>query len=510
MKKFLILILSIITIAGSSCKKDFLNLDKNPNIPPTATNDVLLASSLRNTADIVNGGLNNYYTQYACWMGYASWSTGFQPNSQLESYIFTESDYDVWTPLYLNISNYSALKKQNSGANFIAIANIMIAYDFQALVDNYNNVPYSDAIQGRANLTPKYDKGSDIYDHLMKQLDSSIVLIQGAPKTDPLPVSGDIMFNGNMTSWIKLANTLKLKLAIRQSNLAVKAGALKTAVSATQALGYIDATNSAEVNPGYTNLDASGGQQSPVWLAYGFNQSGGGQNGNQTYQANSYAVNFFYSNFDTIRANTLYLVPDSGRVRGTPFGQTTPPSDAGGNPLAVSKFGSGILKSAAMNSKVLSASESLFLQAEGVASGLISGNASALYNAGITAAFEDILSDPKLSSPLATSQADALALKYYSQGSIAYPSGGTLETQKKAIIVQKWAALDLYGAFEAFNEFRRTGYPDNIPLSITPGANAPNQVTRIFYPFVEKSTNSINLKLEATVDIFKSKIFWAK
>lgn len=387
-----------------------------------------------------------------------------------------------------------------AGPYYDGIAKIMTAYNYEALVDNYNNVPYSKALFGTENLNPVYDSGSAIYDDLMKQLDAAIVEIKGAPADAANPGPADIMYSGAMTNWVKFANTLKLKLAVRQSNLTSKVAVLKAAVAATQALGYIDGTNDAQVNPGYTNIDSFDGQQSPIWLNYGFTQAGGGQTGNAIYQANTYAVNFYLNNKDTARCAQLYTAyytkADVNKLHpyfvSTFFGQRNPPA------ATVSKLGPGILKSASMNAQVLSSAEALFLQSEGVAEGLISGDPVALYNAGITADFLDI--------GLTAAQAAA----YYSQPAIAYPRGGTLEQQKKAIIVQKWAALDIYGAFESFNEYRRTGYPDNIPLSATPGANAPNQITRIFYPFVESATNATNLAAQGTINKFTSKIFWAK
>jgi len=150
---------------------------------------------------------------------------------------------------------------------------------------------------------------------------------------------------------------------------------------------------------------------------------------------------------------------------------------------------------------VMSAQESLFLQAEAAARGIISGDAGTLYNAGITASFEfDQVPD-----------ADNAAATYYGQTAIAYSTAaaGGLSAEVTAIITQKWAALNVFGALEAFNEERRTGIP-NVPTSIYQGANAPNQVTRVFYPFIEYSTNSTAVAAEGTIDKFSSKIFWAK
>ena len=499
MKKHISYLFLLLALTWSGCKKDYLELSTNPNLPVTATPGTLLSGALKVTADILNGNIksgnplattNANYTMYACWMGYLTWSTGYQPNVQLLQYAFTNADYDVWSRLYINLSNYDALTKSTTAPNYLAISKIMTAFNFQALVDNYNDVPYTQAFDGINNLNPKYDKGSDIYDDLLKQLDAAIVLIQQAPATALNPGTADIMYGGNMDNWIKFANTLKLRLAIRQSNVTTKAAALKTAIAATSTLKYIDETNPALVNPGYLNSDANSGQQSPLYLAYGISAAGSSQDYRSRYMANSYSVDF-YKNLNDPRLLKVYAKNGDSVIFSLPFG-------AVGSGKA-SRLGSGVLKGPGMSATIMSAAEALFLQSEGVARGLISGDAKALYNAGITASFND---------DLITSTATQTA--YLKQPAVAFPTGGTFEQQLKAIIVQKWAALNPYGAFEAYNEYRRTGYPDDIPLSVYPGTNAPNQVTRIYYPAIEYQTNGANVSAEPAVDIFTSKIFWAK
>lgn len=521
MRKYISVIFITLTIASSSCKKDYLELSTNPNTPSVAAPNLLLSGALRNTAGIVNGSTNltttGYYTQYEAWVGYLSQSTSYQPFVNLEQYAFTTSDYNVWTVLYSNLSNYQAIINANGGPNLTAIAKIMTAFDYQQLVDNYNNVPYTQALQGSNNLNPVYDNGSAIYDDLLKQLDAAIALIKGAPVGAVNPGTSDIMFGGNMTNWKKFANTLKLRLAIRQSNLSAKQATLKASISATAAEGYLDATNPAVVQPGYTNIDAFGGQQSPLWMNYGSTQSGNAQPNNAQYQANSFAATFFGSNNDprliqiysnipsavnaTSAQNGTVNVQNSKAVVATPFGGSQPPTgviNGSRTALAVSKFGPGILKSPTMSAVIMSSAEALFLQAESVAEGLITGNAATLYNAGISASFADDL------VPNATSA----AITYYAQPAIAYPSSGSVEQQKQAIIIQKWAALVGYGAFESFNELRRTGYP-NVPVSIYPGAGT-QQVARILYPVIEYQTNANNVGAQGNIDKFTSKIFWAK
>ncbi|MBD1393473.1 SusD/RagB family nutrient-binding outer membrane lipoprotein [Mucilaginibacter glaciei] len=491
MKKFLSILTAALVLTASSCKKDYLELNKNPNAPSVTTPQLALAGALKTSADIVNGG---GYVQYASWMGYLSWSTSFQANVALLSYQIQPTTYDIWTPLYQNITNYDALRKSTTEPYFQAISEIMTVFSYQALVDNYNNVAYTDATKGTAVLNPKYDKGSDVYDAILKRLDAAIVQIQTGQKAAIVPTSpgsSDVMYGGDMNKWLKFANTLKLRIALRQSNVAAKTAALKAAVAATQALGYIDNNSPAYVNPGYLNSDAFGGQQSPLWRNYGTTQNGGVQTNRNQYQANSYGATKLTANGDT-RGPKVYTTTGANVITATALGVTTPPA------VAPSKVGTGLLSSPTQSAIVISPSESYFLQAEGVKSGYITAStltAQQAYNAGVTASFTYL--------GVAADAANYLTLN-------PYPVAGSDAVQQQAIINEKWKALAVYGAFEAFNEFRRTGYPNDIPLSVFPGANPPNQVTRIPYPQVEYTTNPGPVAGEGTISVFTSKIFWAK
>ncbi|MDB5125628.1 MAG: SusD/RagB family nutrient-binding outer rane lipoprotein [Mucilaginibacter sp.] len=535
MKKYILIICLTLGLAESGCKRDYLDLNTNPNTPSAASPDLLLSGALKTTAGFVNSGS---YVMYAAWVGYLSQSTGYQPFVALEQYQFTTSSYDAWTTPYLNISNYTALQNAAPSANYAAIAKIMIAYDYEGLVDNYNNIPYTTAIQGTGNLNPTYTAGPAVYADLMKQLDAAITAIQGAAATAAKPTGADIMYGGNMTNWIKFANTLKLRLCMRVStnpNQSALYGTFKAAVAATSALGYIDTTNPASVNPGYTNSDANGGQQSPLWLNYGTSASGTAFTNRAQYQANSFNANLLGSNQDprliriyapsptpaAATTTTAQLLPGSAvntypdangklqAVVSTTFGDSQPPTAPSGG-LTPSLVGPGILKSPTMPGMILSAEESLFLQAEAAKNGVIAGGVAAaqtFYNAGITASFVDLNAQVNTVGSSAPLSPAASATQFYT-GAYAYPTAGTDAQQEQAIITQKYIALSLFGAFEAFNEERRTGYP-NVPTSIYPGANAPNQVTRIFYPFVEYQTNAASVAAQPTVDKFNSKIFWA-
>ncbi len=501
MKKYILIFAVFFTVGITGCKKDYLSQEINPNSPSVATPSLLLSGALANAAAIVSGS----YPHYGVWTGYWTTSGNYVPNPQINEYQFTNTSFNgVWTALYANLSNFNTLQanasKDKANANFQAIAMIMKAYDFEQLVDNFNNVPYSQAFQPSTILFPAYDKANDIYHDLGVQLDAAIKLINDNP-TATSPADADIAFKGNMTKWKKFANTLKLRLAVRVStigstlpNITVNnSDPLITGLAATAGEGYLDGTLAATVNPGYTNTLAFGNSQAnPFWATYGTDDTGNDTFGHVYWRASTYAINFYSSNNDP-RLQQLYAPTESGGIyQGNLFGVT---SAVLGNPKT-SAIGAGLLISPTQDAVLFSGAESLFLQSEAALHGLIAGDAKALYEAGITASFTAL----KLTS--------AQAATYYGQSAIAYPTAGTTDQKFTAIMTQKWAALNGYFNLEAFNEYRRTGIPD-VPPSIDPAAIKPILPKRIFYPLTELTSNPDNLAKQGTIDPFQSTIFWA-
>ncbi len=501
MKKYISFIAIFFAAGITGCKKNYLDLENNPNQPSITTPSLALSSAEVTAAAIVSVE----YPEYGVWSGYWTTSGNYTPNPTINEYQLTTTSFEgnlsgsnaAWDDLYLNLSNLNTLQTisaQTAGdANFQAIAIILKAYDFEQLVDNYNDVPYSQAFNPKI-LTPVYDKGVDIYHDLGKQLDAAITLINNNSSATS-PGTSDVIFKGNMISWKKFANTLKLRLAIRVSTKLGASDPLVTDLASTAAEGYLDATTQATANPGYAQALSSSGasQESPFYGDYGFDVNGNPTGNEQYYRANAFAVNFYQSNNDP-RLAAFYAPTAAGGVfNGNVFGDILNNVQ---NPNS-SAIGPGILQSATQNAVLFSGAESLFLQAEAALDGFItSGDPQTLYQAGITASFESL--------GLTDTQASA----YYAQPTINI-SYTTSPNKEEAIIVQKWAALNGLFNLEAYNEYRRTGYP-NLPSSVDPSAIAKTLPSRVLYPISELTTNSANLAKEGTISQFTSKIFWAQ
>lgn len=493
-KKYIILTAVFFATVVTSCKKGFLSQEVNPNQPSVASPGALLSGAQVNTASRINGGT---YANLSVWLGYAAPSGNYVPSTALEQYAYTNTSYQTFVSIYNNLTNYNAIILQAAANpavnNYAAIAQILSCLDYQELVDNYNDVPYSQALNSSQYLFPAYDKGQDIYNALETRLDAAIALINSSSSATN-PGSADIIFGGNMTSWKKFANTLKLRIALRQSNLTANAAALKTEVQKTASEGYLDDKTFAQANPGYSNSDLNGGEQSPFYLSYGFSAAAGEQGGHAYYRANKFFVTFMSTLADP-RLSQIWA-PVGANVVGLPLGG----SNGALTNAVTSPYGPGVDIGPTQNANIITGQEACFLLSEGILNGYVtSGTAQDYYQRGITASF--------VSLGLTAAQ----AATYYNQTGVANVNwAASSANYLQAIQTQKYIGFAGNNYFEAYCEYRRTGYPLLAGArSIKSGALGKGPVpSRNFYPSTEFSQNLAAVSAEPTVDIFSSLVFW--
>jgi hypothetical protein len=126
--------------------------------------------------------------------------------------------------------------------------------------------------------------------------------------------------------------------------------------------------------------------------------------------------------------------------------------------------------------KFISAAESYFLQSEAVVRGWLSGDAGALFEQGIRASFEayDV---PNVDEYIAAAPA------------AQWPGTGNMEAAIKAIIDQKYLAMTGNQGFEAWSEWRRTGFPDFFTVSEATALGDDRLPRRLLYPSSEITRN---------------------
>ncbi len=100
---------------------------------------------------------------------------------------------------------------------------IMEAYALMVLADLFGSAPYSNAIQGAAAFAPTSDSGADLYGSANKLLDEAIGLLSDTNAAAP---TSDIFYDGDAASWITFANTLKMRAALNQRDAGTFSGVL--------------------------------------------------------------------------------------------------------------------------------------------------------------------------------------------------------------------------------------------------------------------------------------------
>ncbi|MDG2419720.1 MAG: SusD/RagB family nutrient-binding outer membrane lipoprotein, partial [Saprospiraceae bacterium] len=109
------------------------------------------------------------------------------------------------------------LAEENGGfTRHSGVAKIIKAYTMLTLVDLFGDVPYSQAFQGTDELNPAADAGASVYDAAIGLLDNAISDLGNPTGT----ITNDIFYGGSDASWIKAANSLKLKAHLNTGNTA--------------------------------------------------------------------------------------------------------------------------------------------------------------------------------------------------------------------------------------------------------------------------------------------------
>lgn len=492
----------------AGCKKTFLSeLAVNPNAPSQATPQLVMTSVLHYTAgDISGGGL---YQNIAVWMGYWNYSGNYSIGTTTLNYTLTSGTPQAWDQWYGNLSNINYIEQSSKVLpgydNFVAIAKILKALNFQYLVDFYDKVPYSQAFQGVGNFFPKYDDGLSVYTSLIGQLDSAITIINNAPAGDVNPQASDVMFGGNMQEWAQFANTLKLRFLLREAMMSGQTSFIQGEIAKTLATGFLGQGQDALVQEGYNN--SSQGNQTPVWANYGESPSGSLYADSYNFmRAGGYAMSFYKSTNDP---RLGYFYGKIGDDPTDPAFSTPDPLQADfvatmfGDPNVIpnsgaSGIGPGVMQGPAAPAPVMLASEALFLQAEAALMGWIPGSAQTLYQEAITESFR-WLGDANYTTDAQT---------YYSQVGVAGVSWpATQAGQDTVILTQKWAALNGNDIVESYDDYREFGIP-NVPLSLNSTVNVSHLPWRYLYPQREFDTNGKNANQYAGINDQTDKIFW--
>ncbi len=487
-----------VVISISSCS-DFLNVNKDPN---RVTGDNVTPDLIFTQAENAVGRrqatrfvfLNN-------WMGYWGRSGTFIVEQEETTYkianTFPENNWDQAYDFLMDL-NQVKIKALAANDSVLAGASMVLSVKlWQETVDMFGAVPYSKAFDV-TNPTPKYDKAADIYADLLVQLDKAVSYLHKTPSS--IFANTDIIFGRGGSAanaiemWNKMANTIRLRILLRQSKLLTSIPTAEIA-KITANGGCLGVGEDVSVNPGYSNQTY---KQNPFYESFGLTPSGAAASTNNT--PNNYFVKIILGSTDP-RLTQFFQSPIAGTDYGAQNGNKTP----NGAVIVGSGMGPGLLQSASSDQFILPAFESLFFQAEATARGWLPGGdaaAQSLFNSAIAESFR-WLNVPDAANAAATYETSVNTANWAN-------SGTSVSDKAKFIAFQKYISMCGIDAVEAWSDLRRgvlvlpSGYISNNP---TAAASLPNVLT---YPQSEFTTNSSNIPTptRSTTTIFTEKLFW--
>ena len=216
--KFIGVFLLMILVLGS-CKK-WIDTDLNTN--PDAPQDVPMSSLLPTIqADMgynTVGGNDNVRVT-SMWLQYLS---GVARQSEAEAdYLYRDLDVNnLWNSTYsttmIDLKKLLGKAAEEKHYYFMGIGQVLMANALGVTTDVWGDLPYKEAFQGQANLTPKFDSQEAIYTEIKSLLDSAVVNLS---KTFKGKTKGDLMYNGNAGLWLKAAHALRARYALHLSKV---------------------------------------------------------------------------------------------------------------------------------------------------------------------------------------------------------------------------------------------------------------------------------------------------
>lgn len=391
--------------------------------------------------------------------------------------------------------NKEALKQQRP--QVAALATIVKVEGMHRVADAYGPIPY---VNFDGSLKNNYDALDKVYEKFFSELDEAIDVlteyIYGNPSSTIL-ANYDLVYGGDATKWVKYANTLRLRLAMRVVYANQTLAKTEAEKSTSHPMGLISlasekaslkhSSNLVYYHPLYEILRIFG-KNADNDYEYGDAQPGSTidayMNGYKDPRLKSY-----------LTAATL----DGGYhgVRsGIPTSTWTKYRDH--------RYISSVNMDDSNTEIVwMTAAESYFLRAEGALRGWnMGGDAQGFYESGITVSFEENKA-AGAANYIADATSQPIAFIDNADGSsydapapstitIAWNSGATFEQSLERIITQKWIAIFPDGP-EGWAEFRRTGFPKIIPVVTNNSGgtiNTTTQVRRIPYPQSEYRNNA--------------------
>ncbi|MCF8380551.1 MAG: SusD/RagB family nutrient-binding outer membrane lipoprotein [Bacteroidales bacterium] len=437
MKHLLSAIIAVVIF--SSCTKNFEEINTNPNNPSTTDPNYIFNYVTKEAAGEY-GIINTYnvtYIQRWIMQTAAVWGNSTMPPYTLFDQYRIQLIWEYYySNLLLNCHILEDLTSEDpEQINKHQIARIWKVYCFHKVTDLWGDVPYSDAFKlletySSETIKPEYDSQESIYADFLS------ILEDATSKIDPSKAffTNDMIFNGDLDGWIRFANSLRLRLAVRSGNEAVIAEIISenNLISSNEESALFQYIEAQEWwNPYYEININSKNPTSPELT------------GTTTPKVSELMMlQLGLSNDPRLGIYAQKIELDNTTYRGVPnlMNANLKENQAMGMGVSSTSYiGRYFSENPVLKQALLSYSEVCFLRAEAAFRNWTSDNAQEWYEKGVRSSMEFYGVD--------TTEIDNFLT-----------NNGAFENSLEQIMVQKWVSLYLNG-WEAFSDYRRTGFP---------------------------------------------------
>ena len=547
-----IILVMFLGMSLGNCTKDWLDINQSPNVPTTPELSQLLSFSEYYMAQALGQGnfignnLSSYVHQSVS-REVQNYGMDMQANNILNTwnylYIYALKDFDA-------IIEFAEV---DENLIYAGIAKTLKAYTFSVMVDLWGDIPFSE-FNVPGLIAPNPDASKDIYNALIALLEEGLADLGNTNAANGMkPGSDDFFYAGNVARWQKLNNTIKLKLLLQsrkaKSDITDWQGKFNALISANNFIAsgedfqfwFNEKTNPTDMRHpaflGYTGqhtfyispffyetmagdtyntIDNPFAGIADPRLPYYFHRqlaSGQASENAHEYRNGTFMSIFFASNGPNAartndRSSTkIGIYPCGGRF------------DTGTGGAVSLSTGTG-----AAPHKMITFFALKFMLAELALTGETTGDAKALLQEGIVAAFAHVNS--VAAKQAGVPQIVAADRDAYITAILAKYDAANAAGKLRILMTQKWIA-NFMNPVDSYNDIRRTGYPTLFDPSKTqdPGNGVNPTVTdlsagrvplmnftsfprSLYYP--TNSETSLNPNMQQKTNLSTPFVFWDK
>jgi len=517
-------------IGVASCTSDFESINKNPNgLEPE---EVLLSARYNQpmTSIYLNYQNRNYEYQLQqnlnadLYSGYMAAPTPFGGNYNNSTYAMNEgwNEMAFKAGMLYVMKPVSEILKSTEEPDYVSVAKILRVTAMHRVSDIYGPIPYSQAMQGGETIP--YDDQETLYKTFLQELEDCVNdltdFVDNNPAAESRRMSSfDLICQGDNVQWIRFANSLRLRLAMRivkveptlaksvaEAAISHKYGVL---TAANKNIEVVDANlqnplneinfSYGDIRMGASMISILKGYGDPRLSKYatavGWYEENGvkkditDKSGNATGNIGEY-----------VGIRQGIIIPDKSNyvMYSTINMPTSRYTNVSGDQIQISNA-----------LPLMKVAEVYFLRAEGALRGWNMGStAQDLYETGIKVSFDEYaISAAQYSTYLenttgvAANYEDPFNPEYNMVGqdkeTVKWDESASLESKLHKIINQKWIAMFPEGQ-EAWSEFRRTGYPKLFPVANNYSNGdipAGEFVKRLRFPRNERNSNLAEVEI---------------